>query len=47
MSISARNKGGEDLITTVVGKLPDQAALSGVLETIYEARFTLVSVEML
>jgi hypothetical protein len=47
MSISARNTDGEDLITTVVGKLPDQAALSGVLETLYEAHLTLVSVERL
>ncbi len=47
MSITTRNWGGDGLITTLVGKLPDQAALSGVLETLYEAHLTLVSVEML
>jgi len=47
MSIATRNRGGEGPVTTLVGLLSDQAALSGVLETLYEAHFTLLSVEML
>jgi hypothetical protein len=39
--------GDEGPVTTLVGMAPDQAALAGVLETIYEAHFTLLSVEML
>ena len=34
-------------VTELVGKVRDQAELSGVLETLYEAHFTLLSVEML
>jgi hypothetical protein len=34
-------------ITTLTGSVPDQAALSGVLETLYELHLTLLSVEML
>jgi hypothetical protein len=47
MHITTRNRGGEGPVTTLVGTVPDQAALAGVLETLYEAHFTLVSVEML
>ena len=34
-------------ITTLVGEMIDQAALSGVLNTLYEAHLTLLSVEFL
>ena len=47
MQITTRNRGGEGPVTTLVGTVADQAALAGVLETLYEAHFTLVSVEML
>jgi hypothetical protein len=33
--------------TTLVGRLPDQAALSGVLNTLYEKQFPVLSVEFL
>lgn len=33
--------------TTLVGRLPDQAALSGVLNTLYEKQYPLLSVECL
>jgi hypothetical protein len=37
----------EDPVTELVGKVRDQAELSGVLNTLYELHFPLVSVEML
>ena len=37
----------EGPVTELVGKVRDQAELSGILETLYEAHFTLLSVEML
>jgi len=40
-------KDQEGPVTELVGKVPDQAALSGGLETLYETHFTLLSVEML
>lgn len=33
--------------TTLVGRLPDQAALSGLLNTLYESRYPVLSVECL
>jgi hypothetical protein len=47
MDITTRSRGEEEPITTLVGKLPDQASLSGILEALYESHLTLVSVEML
>ncbi len=40
-------KDQEGPVTELVGKVRDQAELSGVLETLYEAHLTLLSVEML
>jgi hypothetical protein len=37
----------EPAVTILVGHLPDQAALSGVLNTLYEMRLPLLSVENL
>ncbi len=37
----------EGPVTELVGTVRDQAELSGILETLYEAHFTLLSVEML
>jgi hypothetical protein len=36
---------GENVITTLVGKLSDQAALAGLLQTIYELKLPIISVE--
>jgi hypothetical protein len=47
MNITTKNKSDEGPVTTLVGMVPDQAALAGVLETLYEGHFTLRSVEML
>lgn len=33
-------------VTTITGLMTDQAALSGVLETLYELHLTLLNVEM-
>jgi hypothetical protein len=40
-------KNPEGPVTELVGKVRDQAELSGVLETLYEMHLTLFSVEML
>lgn len=37
----------DDGNTTLVGRLPDQAALSGVLNTLYEKQYPVLSVECL
>jgi hypothetical protein len=47
MRISTENPDGQGPVTTLVGSVPDQAALSGVLETLYERHHTLLSVELL
>ena len=36
---------GDEIITSLTGKLPDQAALSGVLNLLYDLGLTLLSVE--
>jgi hypothetical protein len=40
-------KDQEGPVTELIGKVRDQAELSGVLETLYESHLTLLSVEML
>ena len=48
LSITACSlKGSRRPVTELVGKVRDQAELSGVLETLYESHLTLLSVEML
>jgi hypothetical protein len=47
MRINTESQGDQGLITTLAGSLPDQAALSGVLETLYDSHFKLLSVETL
>jgi len=37
----------ENATTTLTGSLPDQAALSGVLNTLYDLQLPVVSVELL
>ena len=44
-AVSIKDKEGP--VTELVGKVRDQAELSVILETLYEAHFTLLSVEML
>ena len=38
---------GEDDKSTLVGRLPDQAALSGLLNTLYDTQYPVLSVECL
>jgi hypothetical protein len=38
-------KEGENVITTLIGKLNDQAALAGLLQTIYDMKLPIISVE--
>ena len=48
MSITATGEGGEAPVTTLVGRLADQAALMGVLDTLYNYyHCPLLSVEYL
>ncbi|MBL0714773.1 MAG: hypothetical protein JJV98_13850 [Desulfosarcina sp.] len=47
MQITTRNDPGQLAVTTLVGKVMDQAALSGILNTLYEMHLPLLSVEHL
>ena len=47
MSITRSNGGEGEETTLLVGRLPDQSALTGVLNTLYELHFAVVSVECL
>ena len=47
MTISTAQPAGEVPVTTLAGKLVDQAALGGVLSTVYELGYPLLSVERL
>ena len=46
MNITTSNDADNDQ-STLVGRLPDQAALSGVLNTLYDTQFPVLSVECL
>ncbi len=46
MNITSSYDDNEDS-STLVGRLPDQSALSGVLNTLYETQFPVLSVECL
>jgi hypothetical protein len=45
MAISARQATGKPAVTTLRGELIDQAALMGVLNTLYDLGFVLLKVE--
>jgi hypothetical protein len=47
MSITTSNEGDQRPLTTLIGLMVDQAALAGVLKTLYELHLTLLSVESL
>ena len=48
MGMNITNSGdATDDNSTLVGRLPDQAALSGVLNTLYEKQYPVLSVECL
>jgi len=47
MAITASSQGDEPPVTVLEGWLPDQAALAGVLNTLYQLHLPLLSVEIL
>ena len=47
MKIDTRTHWDNKQVTTLVGEMVDQAALAGVLNTLYELHLTLLSVEFL
>ena len=47
MSITTQTRGEHETVTELVGQLLDQAALAGVLETLYELHLPIVSVTYL
>jgi len=47
MRISTESTSGKETVTTLVGGLIDQAALSGVIKALYDLRIPLLSVENL
>ena len=47
MTIKASRQGNQEQITTITGRVRDQAELAGVLETLYELHLPLLSVENL
>ena len=47
MRISTDSTTGKETVTTLVGYLVDQAALSGALKALYDLRIPLLSVENL
>jgi hypothetical protein len=47
MTITERLSAAEPPVTTLVGELADQAALAGVLNTLYELHLPVLSVERL
>ncbi|MFC1766774.1 hypothetical protein ACFL6U_32455 [Planctomycetota bacterium] len=47
MSISVEHQSGQRAVTTLTGSLRDQAALSGVLNTLHELHLPVISVSCL
>ena len=47
MQISVERKKGKDTTSTLVGEIRDQAALSGILNALYDSHLTVISVNML
>ena len=47
MSIKSTKRKDDKFVTTLIGTMADQAALSGVLNSLYELHLTLLSVEFL
>jgi hypothetical protein len=47
MTITTRSHGDQGVMTTLVGRVRDQAELSGVLNTLYELHLPLLTVKIL
>jgi len=46
MRITARNRSDQTTVTTLVGRLRDQAELSGVLNSLYDLHLSILKVEV-
>jgi hypothetical protein len=47
MQVNVEIKNGQEPITVLIGQINDQAALSGVLNTLYDIHMSIISVNML
>ena len=47
MQINVKRKKGKETISILTGRLSDQSALSGVMNTLYELHLTIISVNIL
>jgi hypothetical protein len=47
MQINVERQKGKQSISSIVGEITDQSALSGILNTLYELQMTVISVKML
>ncbi|MGD8500809.1 MAG: hypothetical protein PVJ86_09190 [Phycisphaerales bacterium] len=47
MTITTSSHGDQDVMTTLIGRVRDQAELSGVLNTLYELHLPLLTVKIL
>jgi hypothetical protein len=47
MTITTASQGDQGMVTTLMGRLRDQAELAGVLNTLYELHLPILSVESL
>jgi hypothetical protein len=47
MQINVDQQKGKQPISSIVGEITDQSALSGILNTLYELQMTVISVKML
>ena len=47
MAITTQSKGNDSPVTALTGRLQDQAALSGVLNSLYDLHLPILKVEML
>lgn len=47
MQITIEERSGEEMFTSLIGRITDQTALSSVLLTLYELQMTVISVKIL
>ena len=47
LQITNKNPGDLDSVSVLIGQISDQAALSGILNTLYDNHVTIISVNML
>ncbi|MCK5468855.1 MAG: hypothetical protein KAI99_10100 [Cyclobacteriaceae bacterium] len=47
LQVNVEKGGGQKYHSTLIGKINDQAALSGILNTLYDMHITVISVNML